>query len=274
MTTANSTNSTPTGKPAKPYADFPLFPHASGQWAKKIRGKVYYVGVWDNPDAALAKYLDQKDSLHASRKPKVDTDEVTVKQLCNEFLNFKKELCEGGELAALTFYDYETACKEIVGAFGKSRLVADLGPADFAELRNNMAGKWGHQRLGKTIQLVRSVFKYGYDSELLDRPIRFGPGFKRPSKKTIRIDRARQGVKLFTAEEIHRMIGAASPALKAMILLGGQLRFWKCGLWTTSLIGTGHGARLGGLPAHENRHSPQGKTLAGNRASHPRIPGP
>jgi integrase len=207
-------------KPGKPYLDFPLFPHAAGVWAKKIRGKLYYFGKWQDPDGALQKYLAEKDDLHAGRKPRLHAGATTVKEMVNDFLNHKAGLRDTGELSALTWGDYKTACDEIITAFGKTRLLADIGPDDFAGLRDKLARKWGPQRLSKTIQFVRCAFKYAYEAGLLDRPVRFGPGFKRPSKKVMRLHRAKQGAKLFTAVEVRRLIDAAGVQVRAMLLLG------------------------------------------------------
>jgi integrase len=238
MSEANSTPSVPAGKPSKPNPEFPLTPHPSGRWCKKIRGKLHYFGPWRDPDGALAKYLEQKDALHAGREPRRDPEALTVKQLCNEFLDAKQALVDNGELARLTWGDYKTASDEVIAAFGKARLVSDLGPDDFARLRARMAKKWGPQRLSKTIQFVRCIFKYADDADLIDRRVRFGPGFARPSKKVMRLHRAQQGRKLFTAEEVRKALDAAGPQLKAMILLGINAGFGNadCGTLPLSVV--------------------------------------
>ena len=222
--TSNSAGSKPP-KPGKPYAEFPLTPHPAGVWCKKIRGKLYYFGKWEDPEGALNEYLEQKDALHAGRKPRPDPEALTVKEAANAFLNAKDELVDAGELSPRTRAEYGAMAQEVVSHFGKARLVSDLDPDDFAKLRTKLAKKWGPHRLKKAIQYIRSIFKHAYDSDLIDRPVRFGPGFKRPSMKVLRLHRAEQGPKLFSAEEIRRMLDAVASPLDAMILLGINCAF-------------------------------------------------
>ena len=95
-------------RPSKPHPDFPLFPHASRQWAKKVKGKMRYFGSWDDPDAALDKWLEQKDDLLAGREPSVSTEGTTVADICNEFLFHRDEKVKQGELTQRTFDEYKS----------------------------------------------------------------------------------------------------------------------------------------------------------------------
>src|SRR5262245_28270110 len=55
--------------------------------------------------------------------------------------------------------------------------------------------------------------------------MRFGPSFKRTPKKVMRLHKAQQGPRMFEADEIRRMLDAAGPAMRAMILLGINCAF-------------------------------------------------
>ena len=96
-----------------------------------------------------------------------------------------------GELSPRMLADYLEACDLRADHFGKGRLVSDLGPDDFAALRKKMAKRWGPGTLGNVINRIRVAFKYASDNGLIDRPVRYGSAFKRPSRKMLRIDNHR-----------------------------------------------------------------------------------
>lgn len=55
-------------RPTKPYPQFPLSPHASGKWARRIQGKVKYFGKWDDPTSALEEMERYLASIPPPRK--------------------------------------------------------------------------------------------------------------------------------------------------------------------------------------------------------------
>src|SRR5207245_7297063 len=116
--------------------DFPLTAHPAGYWCKKIRGRLHYFGPRWKPgdpagaaaaaDAALDDYNRQADALHSGRKPRPETEGLTVKEAANAFLNAKKALLNAGELSPHTWANYKRAADTLVAHMGKTRLVADL----------------------------------------------------------------------------------------------------------------------------------------------------
>jgi integrase len=210
-------------KPSKPYPDFPLFAHATGRWAKKIRGKLAYFGkVADDPDgaAAILRYQEQRDELYAGRKPRDKTNGLTVLLLCNRFLATKEALKNDGELSPRTFHGYYRTCAMILRTFGKSRLVDDLRTEDFEAMRSTAFKGLAFSSRSVTIQLVRTVFKFAYDDGLIERPVRFRAAFKAPSAKNQQKDRiVRKDTRLLTADQIRALIDAAGIYMRAMLLL-------------------------------------------------------
>jgi integrase len=215
-------------KPKKPTPDFPLFAHASGRWAKKVRQRLVYFGKWtDDPKGvrALERWLEEKDDLLAGRTPRVKADSLTLHTLCNRFLAAKEVQQSMGRLTRRAFLDYHGSCTRLLEAFGKTRAVEDLTAADFESLLASLSKRYGLQTLGAEVQRVRCVFKYGYDVELLQRPVKFGPLFVKPTKRELRLHRHAKGQRMFTAAQIREILRESSQPLRAMIMLAVNCGF-------------------------------------------------
>jgi integrase len=221
MSGPNSTSPTPSVKPERPQGS-PLFWHATGRWAKKIRGRLHYFGRGAHADA-LAEYTRCGPDLHAGRLPRDEqSGELTVYQLCAKFMTAKRDQRDDGELSPRMFVEYGEACKRLIRQFGKGRAVGDLGPDDFAGLCKRMAKTWAPVRLKAEIIRSRTPFLWASKSGLIDRPPVYGQSFKPPSDAVIRKHRVKRGPKLFEAVELRKLLAAAGPPLRAMVLLGAN----------------------------------------------------
>lgn len=256
--------------PPKPYPDFPLTPQSGGLWMKKIQNphtrefKLWYFGHWGRirngkmerlPDdgwkEALELYKAQADDLHAGRTPRVNRtgEGTTLNLLRGKFLTAKSRALDAGEITSRTYFEYKDTTNLLIEQFGKDRLVDDIVADDFETLRAAMAKRWGPVRLGNEIQKVKTVFKYGFEVGLLDKPIRYGPGFKKPSAAVLRRHRAKNGERMIEAADLRRLLDALdgkevstgrkdkktgkpetvkldpNPVLRAMVLLGVNCGF-------------------------------------------------
>jgi hypothetical protein len=56
-------------KPKKPTPDFPLFPHAPGQWAKMIKGRLHYFGPCKDAEGSLAGFQAKNEDSSSNKIP-------------------------------------------------------------------------------------------------------------------------------------------------------------------------------------------------------------
>ena len=222
-------------KPSKPYPSFPLTAHNNGQWCKKIRGKINFFGVWDNPQTALDNYLRNAADLQAGRQVQTTTLQLNgpdVKEVCNHFLNYQYQKAEGKEITMRWFED----CRRVIESFARfispTYLACDLGPDDFRRFRqrlisdglNGKSTGLGVYALNRSITVVKGMFKYAYEMDLIDKPIKYGRAFEKASATLKRKHRQavdqENGRRLFSATEILTMLDVAMIPLRAMILLG------------------------------------------------------
>ena len=196
---------------------FPLWLHSgTGQWTKKIKGRMFYFGT--NQDEALARYSAHLDELKNPSPAKADPERATVKTLANVFLTHKKSAVEIGELTARSFRDYLKTCEGMADALGKATAVDSISAERLLAYRRELAKRLGPVSLSNEINRCRVVFNFAFENGLIDKPVRFGE-FKRAKKSALRKSRSEKGSRLFEPAELRQIIEAADVQLKAMVLL-------------------------------------------------------
>jgi integrase len=207
----------------KPRPDFPLFPHATGRWAKKVRGRTEYFGRIDEDprgERALTEWLDQRDLLLAGRQRRVITGALTVADLANKLLTSKRAQCKAGDISLRSVATWYRVCAMVVEEFGAKHAVEDLGPDDFERLMESRLTDKAAITRALLVSLVRSLFTFAYNDEqrLISAPVLFGKAFRKPKLSRWRKREKGEG-RVFTADEIRKVIPATRGPMRAMTLL-------------------------------------------------------
>jgi integrase len=203
-----------------PKTKFPLTLHPTGQYCKKIHGRIIYFGK--DADAALQRYLDEREYLYAGRTPPSSNGESTLGVALDEFLSAKFLAKEAGELTQRSYHDYEQTCKRIA-KLGTLRPLSSFDETDMQRLRKQLSrgkrGPLGPTTLRNELTRARMVFLYINDY-LATKKIPYRKELRPPSRRTFRELNNKRGPKMFESKPIRNMIRTAGPQLRAMIYLG------------------------------------------------------
>lgn len=200
-------------RPQKPYPDFPLYAHSTGQWAKKVGGKIKYFGKWDDPDSALKRY---EESLRVTFEVKPG---MSVELACNTFLTAQERRVAEGTLSNRTYLDLVRTCRRFADFLGRTRLIEALRPADFLHYKNVYARTNNLVSVGNEITRVKTMLNWLAKSKHT-QVIDVGPDFRKPPAKAARKHKREQGLKLFTADQIRHILDESGVRMRAMIYLG------------------------------------------------------
>ena len=192
---------------------FPLTLHKTGQYCKKIKGKIYYFGT--NKKDAINRYLEQAAYLHAGKvpRPKSPGQTLSIKTLCNLYLDHQESRSVIGEIKLRHLYDQTSLLKDFVKFIGPNRVVSDISTVDLQNYRKKLikSGK-APNTINNRIATVKAMYNWAVDNEIIDHSPRLRAVKKITPKK---VDKP-----TFTIDQIQALLENANIQMKAMIWLG------------------------------------------------------
>lgn len=230
-------------KPEKPYSGFPLFASANGQWAKKVKGRLYYFGTWkaDPKGEAAMKDWDARregilaglDGLRAAPTKAV----ATLGSLGALYLEDKRQRMLSHTLSPRTYRDLLVEIPAFVSKAGPNAEVAAMGPSYFAAYGKALIERGlGRCAQRRVITYIRGLFHWGAKNGYSTLPI-FGTGFVAPSispdamrQARIKAGQADNSRRIVTGPEVTKLLDVANPQFKAIILVA-----LNCGLGPADL---------------------------------------
>lgn len=192
---------------------FPLTLHPTGQYCKKVKGKIYYFGS-DKKDA-LQRYLDQATYLHGGQNnlQKPTGDNMTLKQLCDMYLKYQYSKLLANDLTARHHNDQIDSLNKLMAFLGQSRKIKSISTLELQNYKRKFQKHYGSVcRLNLHISIMKAIFHWARKNDILDTI----PNIDAVSRgKIVHKERF-----TLNSEQINKLLSVVDVKMRAMIWLG------------------------------------------------------
>jgi integrase len=192
---------------------FPLTLHSTGQYCKKIHGKMYYFG--SDKKEAFQRYLDQAGHLHGCNNTshKLIDDSMTLKQLCDMFSKYQFSKVQADAITARHYNDQISSLKKLMTFLGQSRRIKDISTLDLQNYKQKLQKQYssGH-RLNLHISNLKTLFHWAMKNDILKNI----PNIDAVNRSKI----TNKPRTIFMHDEINSLLALADTQMRAMIWLG------------------------------------------------------
>jgi integrase len=192
---------------------FPLTLHPTGQYCKKIKGRIHYFGT--DKKRALQRYLDEAAYLHGRQRATMagSGGNMSVKELCDLYLRYQHSKVVAGDLTPRHYSDQTRSLGQLVSFLGSGRKIRNISTLDLQSYKRRLQGRYNSaHRLNLHIGTMKAMFHWARKNDILEHI----PNVDAVSRgKLIHKERF-----TFNSQEIRKLLSAANVKMQAMIWLG------------------------------------------------------
>ncbi len=192
---------------------FPLTRHPTGQYCKKIKGKIHYFGM--DKKKALEKYLDQAAYLHRGQNPATTgaSGATSINELCDLYLRYQHAKVLAGALTPRHYSDQTRSLSQLASFLGQGRKIRNISTLDLQSYKRRLQGQYGSaHRLNLHLGTMKAMFHWARKNDILEHI----PNVDAVSRGKI----IHQQRFTFRSEAITKLLAVANAKMRAMIWLG------------------------------------------------------
>jgi hypothetical protein len=255
-------------RPDRPYPKFPLTPHKTGQWKKRVGGRDFYFGRWHDPDVGIRwgdlaqvdptgrmwKAAFEEYNTFARREAEgqlmaAKSVDVSIEAVASAFLNAEHDRLDAGDIKPRTYEGHRDALRQLLAGVGPHVLIRTLDEeTDLATLKGYLAAlrsRFGAWTFNRHVRSLRAMFRWAINpvDGVLTGPLRLLGVIKTVSTRVRRREQrearsAAGGRHMPTIPELRALHDAASPRLRACYLLAYFAAYGQgdCAELTTELL--------------------------------------